>query len=157
MSYRQTTIRKKEVQSLMRDVLQAAYHFEQNKEKIFGITYELYYAMVSIKKGKRTCISTFAKNMNIPVHKATRIVQRLYSKGLIKRETPLNDRRVVYVMLTHKGKESLKKIEDFCFETVLQNISHYSPDDVKELIRIAKTIPHILAIHPTTKEVCYAK
>lgn len=42
----------------------------------------------------------------------TRLVDKLLDKGLIKRERDVNDRRVVYIKITKKGLNVLKKIDE---------------------------------------------
>ncbi|MEJ5361205.1 MAG: MarR family transcriptional regulator [Spirochaetota bacterium] len=159
MNYRQkikTT--KKDINTLMRDVLCAVYHFERFKEKYFGITYELYYAMTLMDGSRKKTISDIADTMGIPLHKATRIVQRLHAKRLVERTTSLRDKRVVYVGLTREGKKCLKTIEDFCFNTIMNNILHVSADEFAMFIQVASKIPEILAIPQyNKKEVQYAK
>ncbi len=156
MNYRHKK-QKKEIVALMRDVLYAVYHLERFKEKYFGITYELYYAMTLVNNTKQT-ISDIASAMEIPLHKATRIVQRLQSKRLVKRTTSLKDKRVVYVSLTGEGKKCLAAIEDFCFDTAIHNLATASADECAMFIKLLSKIPDILAIpHYTPKEVKYAK
>lgn len=146
MSYRQINISKKHIHALMRDVLEAVYHFERVKEERFGITYELYYALTCIQNSKKVKISDIASQMGIPMHKATRITQRLHEKGLIQRKTHDEDKRIVYVALTKKGQQCLKEIEDFCYTAVLHNIKHYSDNEIDTLLKTAMIIPHILTI-----------
>lgn len=160
MSYRHKTLQKtkKEITVLMRNVLQAVYHFERYKEKYFGITYELYYALTLIHSTKKQTITGLANAMEIPLHKATRIVQRLHAKRLVERKTSLKDKRVVYVVPTQKGKQCLNDIEDFCFSTVMNNVASMSEDELSLLIHAAANIPEILRIQKfQSKEVKYAK
>ena len=42
----------------------------------------------------------------------TRLVDKLIKKGFVERERSEKDRRVVFVMITDKGKELLKTIDD---------------------------------------------
>lgn len=159
MNYRQKIKKtKKDINALMRDVLCAVYHFERFKEKYFGITYELYYAMTLIDGRRKKTISDIADAMSIPLHKATRIVQRLHAKRLVERTTSLRDKRVVYVGLTREGKKCLTTIEDFCFDTIMNNIIHVSADEFAMFIQVATKIPEILAIPQyDKKEVWYGK
>ncbi|HOM11576.1 MAG TPA: MarR family winged helix-turn-helix transcriptional regulator [Spirochaetota bacterium] len=159
MNYRKQIKRtKKDINALMRDVLRAVYHFERFKEKYFGITYELYYAMTLIDGSKKKTISDLAGSMGIPLHKATRIVQRLCSKSFVKRTTSARDKRVVYVKLTHEGKKCLTTIEDFCFATVMNNLAHVSADEFTMFVQVASKIPEILALPQlNTHEVKYGK
>ncbi len=150
MSYRQNK-QKKEIVALMRNVLCAVYHFERYKEKYYGITYELYYALTLINNAKRLTISSIAEAMMIPLHKATRIIQRLHSRRLVQRKISERDKRVVYVSLTKKGREFLTGIENFCYATVMSNAASLSDDELSKLIHVATHIPDILRIQQSTK------
>ncbi len=155
MNYRQKKLKKTHICALMRDVLEAVYHFERVKEERFGITYELYYALTCIQNNKKVKISDIASKMGIPMHKATRIIQRLHAKGLIQRGTHDEDKRIVYVALTKKGRQYTKEIEHFCYTAVLHNIKHYSDNEIDALLKTAMTIPYILTI-PDKKGGCHA-
>lgn len=160
MSYRQKTIQiaKKDINKLMRDILCAAYHFERFKERYFGITYELYYAMTCIDSNRKQTIGGIAGIMDIPLHKATRIVQRLHSRRLVERKTSLRDKRVVYVRLTREGKGCLRAIEDFCFKTVMGNLAEVSAEEFNQFVQVASKIPDILALPQyNTSEVQHGK
>jgi DNA-binding MarR family transcriptional regulator len=160
MNYRQKTKQKtkKEINKLMRDVLSAVYHFERFKEKHFGITYELYYAMTCIDSKSKQTIGGIAYTMDIPLHKATRIVQRLHAKRMVERKTSSRDKRVVYVRLTHEGKKCLKIIEDFCYDTVMSNVHNVSTDEFEKFVQVGLKIPDILTLPQyNKKEVHYGK
>lgn len=159
MNYRKQIKRtKKDINALMRDVLRAVYHFERFKEKYFGITYELYYAMTLIDGSRKKTISNLADTMGIPLHKATRIVQRLHAKHFVERTTSLRDKRVVYVGLTREGKKCLNAIEEFCFDTIMNNMLHVSADEFSMFVQVASKIPEILALPQlNTHEVKYGK
>ncbi|MGQ9842139.1 MAG: MarR family winged helix-turn-helix transcriptional regulator [Spirochaetota bacterium] len=160
MNYHHKTIQKtkKEINKLMQDVLCAVYHLERFKEKYFGITYELYYAMICIHGSRKQTIGGIANIMNIPLHKATRIIQRLYAQCLVERKTSSRDKRIVYVRLTAEGKKCLKAIEDFCYDIVMSNLRNVSKDEFEKFVQVAEKIPDILALsHYNTNEVQYGK
>jgi DNA-binding MarR family transcriptional regulator len=64
----------------------------------------------------------------------TRIADRLERAGLIERETPRENRRVVHVKLTERGREVLGRA-DRAFREVLQEVfaSHLTEDEVASL------------------------
>ncbi|MCX8123570.1 MAG: MarR family transcriptional regulator [Spirochaetes bacterium] len=160
MSYRQNMLKKSKINinKILRDVLKAVYQFERYKEKYFGITYELYYALTLIDDTKKITISEIAEALCIPLHKATRIIQRLHARQLVKRTISLHDKRVVYVSLTKKGMKCLKTIEDFCYSIVMNNAASLSKDELSIFIHVASAIPDILKIsHSAFSEVKYAK
>ena len=64
----------------------------------------------------------------------TRIADRLERAGLIERETPAANRRVVHVKLTQRGQEVLEQA-DRAFREVLHEtfVAHLTDSDVAEL------------------------
>jgi DNA-binding MarR family transcriptional regulator len=64
----------------------------------------------------------------------TRIADRLERAGLIERETPRENRRVVHVKLTERGREVLGRA-DRAFREVLQEVfgMHLTEDEVASL------------------------
>ncbi len=64
----------------------------------------------------------------------TRIADRLERAGLIERETPRENRRVVHVKLTERGREVLGRA-DQAFREMLQEVfgSHLTEDEVASL------------------------
>lgn len=71
----------------------------------------------------------------------TRIADRLEKDGLIVRETPRENRRIVRVLLTDKGKRVLAEADE-TFRTTLQETfgDHLSDNEVSELRRELRTL-----------------
>ena len=71
----------------------------------------------------------------------TRIADRLEKQGLIARETPKGNRRVVLVSLTQKGQDALQKA-DKAFRAGLQEsfANHLSETDLADLRRVMRKL-----------------
>ena len=65
---------------------------------------------------------------------ATRLMDKLCAKELIRRINCAEDRRVVHVEITEKGKELLKRIPDDFSENLLQNITEQEAETLSELL-----------------------
>jgi len=65
---------------------------------------------------------------------ATRLMDKLCAKELIERINCAEDRRVVHVTITEKGKELLKNIPDDFSENLLVNISEEEADTLSNLL-----------------------
>ena len=72
---------------------------------------------------------------------ATRIADRLEAGGLIARRTPRDNRRVVQVTLTERGRQALEKA-DRVFRGALREsfAAHLSESDVNELRRLMRKL-----------------
>ena len=71
----------------------------------------------------------------------TRIADRLEKDGLIARETPKDNRRVVLLCLTEKGQQVLAKA-DHAFQSALREsfADHLSATDLTELRRLMRKL-----------------
>jgi len=68
-----------------------------------------------------------ASRMNLSLSRASRVIERLFEKGLAKREGCTSDRRCKRVWLTGKGKEVRSEIENQiqrCESTLLKKIAN---------------------------------
>jgi DNA-binding MarR family transcriptional regulator len=66
----------------------------------------------------------------------TRVVDRLEEAGLVRRVRPENDRRSILVVLTDKGRGTLKQARRHHRHAIEQHFSHHLSDaDIKALIR----------------------
>ena len=66
---------------------------------------------------------------------ATRLVEKLRQKGLLKREICLMNRRQVDILITQKGLDVLKGIDD-ASDTMFQHMKTIQKQEAKELNRI---------------------
>ncbi len=66
----------------------------------------------------------------------TRLVDRLEKAGFVRRERCGDDRRVVWVALTDKGKSVLKKLDRPVNELHQAQFSHLSKRDLKSLSQL---------------------
>ena len=84
-----------------------------------------------------------AKELNITLPAATKIVNRLVKLGLVKREFDSLDRRVVKVALTQKGKkilEETKKERKKVIEKVFEKLSLKEREIYLHILRKIKNI-----------------
>lgn len=70
----------------------------------FDITAAQYVVMVMIANGQADSTSCLCKNMSYDPGAMTRMIDRLEAKGLVRRERPEENRRVVVIHMTEDGK-----------------------------------------------------
>lgn len=73
------------------------------------------------------------------------LLNRLVDKGLVMRMTDVNDRRVVRVEITEKGREWIGKKKRTLRSVIRKNISALSPTDIEALSAALETMKHIIA------------
>jgi len=108
-------LKKNEFEALaaFRYTLRQFLHFSEAEAERAGLTPQQYQAMVVIKgfPGRdRVTIGELAEWLLIRHHSAVGLVDRLVNQGLVKRETSVEDRRMVYIFLTVQGEKLLNQL-----------------------------------------------
>ena len=80
-------------------------------------------------------MSSVAKIMSVTVGTLTIAVNSLVKKGYVKRERSEQDRRVVYIMLTSKGKLAYRHHEAFHRKMTEALVENLSQEDTELLVR----------------------
>lgn len=103
----------------------------------FGLTPSQYNVLRILRgEGQPLPILEIADRMLAAVPGITGLIDRLEALGLVGRERSTEDRRVIFVAITPKGLELLKKLDEP--ETALHRrlIGHLSQAELRELIRL---------------------
>lgn len=77
------------------------------------ITYNDFHVIEAIGTAEPKSMSTVAKLMNVTTGTLTKAMDGLTDKGYVVRERSKQDKRVVWVYLTEKGKRAYKHHEEF--------------------------------------------
>lgn len=91
--------------------------FERDQIKPTGFTISQCYTMIELKKYDSLTMNELSEKMNLNTSTMTRNIDKLVRDGYVIREKHEEDRRVVVVKLTTKGKEASSNLDD--------NISEY--------------------------------
>jgi len=90
------------------------------------LTFPQYYALSLLDKNKQYKMSTLKRELSITGAGATGIADQLIKKGLAKRERSNEDRRIVNIRITDKGKKLLESVlcrrKDF-LASILKKVS----------------------------------
>jgi DNA-binding MarR family transcriptional regulator len=88
-------------------------HFSEQAVKSAGVHHVQYQLMLAIKgipDGVRPRIGELARRMEIRHHSAVELVNRLETRGFVRRSRAKDDRREVLITLTPKGKKLLEEL-----------------------------------------------
>ena len=89
----------------------------------------------AIGKDQSKNMSTVAKALSVTVGTLTISMNSLVKKGYVKRERSEQDRRVVYIMLTAKGKLAYKHHAEFHRKMTEALVEGLNPEETKLLVR----------------------
>lgn len=103
--------------------------------KPFGVSPQQFNILRILKGAKKPLkVQTIKERMVERSPNATRLMDKLCAKELIKREHCPNDRRVVYVEITKKGMSLLKKISKNFKDDLLHNLSEDEAQQLSDLL-----------------------
>jgi DNA-binding MarR family transcriptional regulator len=92
-----------------------------------------------------TCTSTeLAEVFDVKKSAITAIITRMWEKGLILRTRDENDRRVVYLTLTERGKELFQKTEERIQALVESFISRFDQNEIVHFLNMYDKLNEIL-------------
>jgi DNA-binding MarR family transcriptional regulator len=91
-------------------------------------------------EGKPLPILEIAERMVVVVPGITGLIDRLEAKGLVVRERSVEDRRIVYVSITDKGRALLTDLDGPIRALNLKLIGHLTRSEQEELIRLLEKI-----------------
>jgi len=87
--------------------------FSENAARQAGIEpqqHQLLLAVRGLPDGLKPTIGVLAERMQLQHHSTVELIDRLVDRGFLCRLRSTNDRRQVFVKLTHAGEEFLKKL-----------------------------------------------
>lgn len=90
-------------------------------------------------------MSDLARQAGLTMSGATAVVDKMVRHGLVDREAEPNDRRVIRIVLTDKGREiagQCQKLQARCFQEILEKLSSSKRD---ELLSSFQRIHELLA------------
>jgi len=91
------------------------------------------------------CTSTeLAEKFFVNKSAITAIINRLTEKGLIMRERDDEDRRVIYLSLTEKGRDLFLKVEERIHQFVECFITKFDDDEIEAFIATYEKLSNIL-------------
>lgn len=87
-------------------------------------------------------MTAIANKMAVTVSTLTTNMNGLEKKGYIRRERSLEDKRVVYVLLTEKGKKAFYHHRDFHKKMIKAIVKDLTDDEMELLYRCLQNLNH---------------
>lgn len=106
--------------------------------KSFGISSAQYNILRILRRGNGVGLPILevGEQMITRVPDMTRLVDRLEDAGYAERHRSTEDRRVILVRITDKGRELLSSLDGPTTELYRELLGHLSPDEMAELNRL---------------------
>lgn len=89
-------------------------------------------------------MTEIAEYIHVPLNTATGIVSKMEKNGFIVRDRLKEDKRVVVIHLTEKGKAQVKALVDEITYYAVQTISAFSREEMDIFFRMSKRVVEVL-------------
>lgn len=133
-----------EQQQAMLNVLFTANWFRSEQVRLFkpyGISPEQYNILRILRGAKEKMNMHCVKDRMIDrAPNATRLTDKLITKGLVVRERSETDRRVVFVSISEQGSQLLKDLDVQTRGSAMRTMQHFTENDAQELNRILDAV-----------------
>ncbi|MGE5416027.1 MAG: MarR family winged helix-turn-helix transcriptional regulator [Acidobacteriota bacterium] len=110
-------------------------------------------ALLLVFKREGSKMSVLAEQMNVPMSTATGIIGRLARQGYVERTHSTEDRRVITIGLTDKGREVVEQIYENAQGLLDQVLAGMKVDEVIHMMSlVSKAINVLSQPEPTVKK-----
>jgi MarR family transcriptional regulator, organic hydroperoxide resistance regulator len=126
--------RKKTIASTfdnLRRVVQVVQGHSKRAEQVAGLTGPQLWAIKVLSESAPIMVSDLARRMYLHPSTVIGILDRLETRGLVRRTRSTEDRRVVTVALTRKGKDAGKKVPAVAQGLLLTGLEELSDADLR--------------------------
>ncbi len=96
--------------------------------------------LLSLTRGVASTPLEISKVLGIDTGLMTRMLDKLESKGLLQRQRSVEDRRVIHLIVTDKGREIAERIPDIAPEVLNHRLRHFSGDEFREFLRLLQKL-----------------
>jgi MarR family transcriptional regulator, organic hydroperoxide resistance regulator len=106
-----------EVGEMVKKLVRILQLFEKDQIKPFGVTTSQCYCLLELLKSESLNMCELSDKLNLSISTVTRVIDNLVRDELILRNRDENDRRIVILSLSEKGRKTA--------EELFKNISQY--------------------------------
>jgi DNA-binding MarR family transcriptional regulator len=118
---------------LMRRIMNAVAQEVERQLEPSGLTNAQWVPLLKLYMGAGSTVAELARGCQMDTGGTTRLLDRLESKGLVRRVRSSEDRRVVNLELTDEGRAAAKKIPAVLCGVQNAHLSGFSPEEWKML------------------------
>ena len=89
-------------------------------------------------------MSDIGKHLSMPKPHVTVIVDKLIDEGYVERQNDPNDRRIINILLTEKGKEDFEAMKQAISENLKEKLSLLNEEEQQRLSMASQSVKEIL-------------
>ncbi|SFI72266.1 MarR family winged helix-turn-helix transcriptional regulator [Thermoflavimicrobium dichotomicum] len=138
--------------TLFKQMIRQLHHIAREELKELNITMPQAQVIRVLREEGPQSLVELSKKLESSTSSLSGIVDRLEKEGLVSRERDQKDRRVVWISLTPKCKELIKKIPDTQAQYIRKYVEKMSEEDVILLIEKMEIFVKVLKEETESKE-----
>lgn len=137
-------IPREEIDHLLFNVMTAIYHFERHKMSLFDLNFEAFYLLYFLRRRSSASMGEIAKELNIHISTASRVVDRLEKRSLISRKKNPKDKRTTLVCLEPEGEHMVNLSQNHSYELIKENLKKFNLDNLEAFVKTASAMGYLL-------------
>ncbi len=141
-----TNVGRRQIEDLLFNLLRTFYQFERIEVSTFDLSYDMIYILKLLYRLPCIRVSDIAEEMKIKVFSATRLVDQLEKRKMVRRKKNKEDLRIIEVSITAKGKKMVEKIEDHALGLINARMDMFTPDEFKTIRKTIRNLNEIMGI-----------
>jgi DNA-binding MarR family transcriptional regulator len=122
--------------------LRATYHYERKLAAAFDLGYREIYVLQYLRLKSPARITEIAKELNLPMFTASRMIHRLEKKQYVTKIQDTVDRRNVFVSLQPGGDKIVDEIERQLNKQI--NVSKFSHEELETFLKTTEKLSELL-------------
>jgi DNA-binding MarR family transcriptional regulator len=123
---------------------------DQEMDAERGLPLRWYDVLIRLEEGDGVRMNELADRILFSKSGLTRMVDRMEQEGLVRRERPPEDRRVIRVFLTDEGRERMRSAREVHHQGIQRHfLSHLDGEDLDALAAaLSKLQDHLQELRP---------
>jgi DNA-binding MarR family transcriptional regulator len=115
-------------------------HVEFDAHMATGITGSQFFVLQKISAKGRLTVSEVADKLSVSLSAITALVDRLVQAGLVVRSRDEQDRRLVWLEATEKGREIMERCIESRRDVAIKYFGQLPAEDLKKLLEIYEKV-----------------
>lgn len=127
-------------------LLRTIYHYEKLLESKTGLDFQKMYLLLHLVNESPLRLTEVAKELNIPMFSASRLVDRMVSMGLIGKVQDESDKRSISISLEPQGRAVIDDLEHKSYDRIQKNFSDLKDEDFNLVMHVIEKLHRILEV-----------
>ena len=141
-----TRLTRKQINDDLYLLLRTIYHYEKLLESKTGLDFQKLYLLLHLMNETPLRLTEVAKELNIPMFSASRLVDRMVSLGFVRKVQDESDKRSISISLEPQGKALIDELEQRSYDRIQKNFGDLKDEDFNMVMQVIETLHRILDV-----------